>query len=90
MTSDRQALVAIASQIADAENRVAQLRWRVERLQREGSDASQAIETLQVVSRDLANFYAQQSVMRRNVWAQKCHDKIAPQSGNLASASAHR
>ena len=32
MISDRQALVAIASRIADAENRVAQLRWRVERL----------------------------------------------------------
>ena len=56
----------------------------------EGSDASQAIETLQVVSRDLANFYVQQSVMRRTVWAQKCHDKISPQSGNCASASAHR
>ena len=90
MMSDRQAHVAIASRIADAENRVAQLRWRVERLRSEGSDASQAIETLQVVSRDLANFYVQQSVMRRTVWAQRCHDKISPQSGNCASASAHR
>ena len=90
MMSDRQALVAIASRIADAENRVAQLRWRVERLRSEGSDASQAIAPLQVVSRDLANFYVQQSVMRRTVWAQRCHDKISPQSGNCASASAHR
>jgi hypothetical protein len=90
MISDRQALVAIAEQIAEGENRVVQLRWRVERLQSEGSDASQAIETLQVVSRNLANHYAQQSVMRRTVWAQKCHDKISPQSSNRASTSAHR
>jgi hypothetical protein len=90
MISDRQALVAIAIRIADAENRVAQLRWRIERLQSEGSDASQAIETLQVISRDLADLYVQQLVMRRTVWAQKCHGKISPQSGNYASAPAHR
>ena len=90
MICDRQALVAIAEQIAEGENRVLQLRWRVGRLQSEGSDASQAIETLQVISRDLSNLYVQQSVMRRTVWAQKCHDKISPRSGNCASASAHR
>ena len=90
MNSDRQALVAIAGRIAEAENRVAQLRWRVERLRNEGSDASQAIETLQVVSRDLANLYVQQSVMRRTVWAQKCHGQISRASGHCARASAHR
>jgi hypothetical protein len=90
MISDRKALVAIASRIADAENRVAQLRWRIERLQSEGSDASQAMETLQVISRDLADLYVQQLVMRRTAWAQKCHDKISPQSRNYATASAHR
>ena len=80
----------LPSRIAEGENRVAQLRWRVERLQSEGSDASQAIETLQVVSRDLANLYVQQSVMRRTVWAQKCHDQISRASSHHASASAHR
>jgi hypothetical protein len=90
MISDRQALVAIAGRIAEAENRVAQLRWRVERLHNEGSDASQAIETLHVVSRDLTNLYVEQSVMRRTVWAQKCHDQFSRASGNYANASAHR
>ena len=69
MTSDRDALLAIAQRIAEAENRVGQLRERVERLKIEGSDASQAQETLQVVSRNLGNLYVQQSVMRRTAWA---------------------
>jgi hypothetical protein len=69
MTSDRDALVAIAQRIAEAENRVSQLRGRVERLKIEGSDASQAQDTLQVISRNLANLYVQQSAMRRTVWA---------------------
>jgi uncharacterized small protein (DUF1192 family) len=69
MTNDRTALLAIATRIAEAENRVAQLRERVERLKFEGSDASQAQDTLQVVSRNLGNLYVQQSVMRRTVWA---------------------
>jgi hypothetical protein len=69
MITDRGALVAIAERIAEAENRVDQLRGRVERLKTEGSDASQAQETLQIVSRNLANLYVQQSVMRRSVWA---------------------
>ena len=69
MTNDRDALVAIAQRIAEAENRVSHLRDRVERLKSEGSDASQAQETLQVVSRNLGNLYVQQSVMRRSVWA---------------------
>lgn len=90
MTSDRGALVAIAVRIAEAENRVAQLRWRVERLQSEGSDASQAIETLHVVSRDLANLYVQQSVMRRTMWAQKCHGQISRAPSHHARASVHR
>ena len=69
MTSDRDALLAIAQRIAEAENRVGQLRERAERLKIEGSDASQAQETLQVVSRNLDNLYVQQSVMRRTAWA---------------------
>ena len=69
MTNDRTALLAIATRIAETENRVSQLRERVERLKSEGSDASQAQETLQIVSRNLANLYVQQSVMRRSVWA---------------------
>jgi hypothetical protein len=69
MVTDRGALVAIAERIAEAENRVDQLRGRVERLKTEGSDASQAQETLQVISRNLANLYVQQSAMRQTVWA---------------------
>ena len=69
MTNDRAALLATATRIAESENRVSQLRERVERLKTEGSDASQAQETLQVVSRNLANLYVQQSVLRRTVWA---------------------
>ena len=69
MTKDRTALLAIATRIAETENRVSQLRERVERLKTEGSDASQAQETLQIVSRNLANLYVQQSVMRQTVWA---------------------
>jgi hypothetical protein len=69
MITDRSALVVIAERIAEPENRVDQLRGRVERLKTEGSDASQAQETLQIVSRNLANLYVQQSVIRRSVWA---------------------
>ena len=69
MTNDRTALLAIATRIAETENRVSQLRERIERLKTEGSDASQAQDTLQVVSRNLGNLYVQQSVMRRTVWA---------------------
>ena len=89
MNSDRQALVAIASRIAEAENRVAQLRWRVDRLRNEGSDASQAIEAIHVISRDLADLYVQQSVMRRTVWAQKCYGQISRASGDCARPSAY-
>ena len=39
--------------IADAENRITQLRTRIERLRDEGSDASQAQEMFQVLSRPL-------------------------------------
>ena len=69
MTNDRTALLAIATGIAETENRVSQLRERVERLKSEGSDASQVQETLQIVSRNLANLYVQQSVLRHTVWA---------------------
>ena len=69
MTTDRGALATIAERIAEAENRIDQLRGRVERLKMEGSDAFQAQVTLRIVSRNLANLYIQQSVMRRSVWA---------------------
>ena len=69
MTTDRAALVTIAERIAELENRVSQLRERVERLKGEGSDATQAQEALAVVSRNLSNLYVRQSVMRRAVWA---------------------
>jgi ribosomal protein L17 len=69
MTNDRTALLAIATRIAETENRVSQLREHVERLKTEGSDASQAQETLQIVSRNLGNLYVQQSVMRQTAWA---------------------
>jgi hypothetical protein len=69
MMTDRAARLAIAERIAEAENRVAQLRGRVERLRSEGSDASQAIETLHVVARNLSNLYVQQSLARRSIWA---------------------
>jgi len=69
MISDRDALVAIAQRIAEAENRVGQLHDRVTRLKGEGSDTSQAQEALQKVSRDLGNLYRQQSLMRRSAWA---------------------
>ena len=69
MINDRGALLAIAERIADAENRVTQLRTRIQRLTDEGSDASQSQEMLQILSRNLGNLYVQQSVMRRSVWA---------------------
>jgi hypothetical protein len=69
MTADRAALVAIAERIAEWESRVAQLRERVERLQREGSDATQARGALRVVICNLSNLYVRQSVMRRTAWA---------------------
>jgi len=68
MINDRGALLAIAERIADAENRVTQLRTRIQRLTDEGSDASQSQEMLQILSRNLGNLYVQQSVMRRSVW----------------------
>jgi hypothetical protein len=69
MIRDRDALVAIAQRIAEAENRVRQLNDRVTRLKREGSDTSQAQEALQIVSRNLGNLYIQQSALRRSAWA---------------------
>jgi hypothetical protein len=69
MTSDRDALFAIAQRIAEVENRISQLRDRVTRLKSEGGDTSQAEQTLQVVSGNLANLYTRQSVVRRSAWA---------------------
>jgi hypothetical protein len=68
MIRDRDALVAIAQRIAEAENRVGQLNDRLTRLKCEGSDASQAQEALQIVSRNLSNLYIQQSALRRSMW----------------------
>ena len=69
MTNDRATLLAIAERIADAENRITLLRTRIERLEGEGSDAAQAREMLEVLSRNLGNLYVRQSVMRRTAWA---------------------
>ena len=71
MIRDRDALIAIAQRIAEAENRVNQLNERVTRLKREGSDTSQAHDALQIVSRNLSNLYIQQSALRRSVWASR-------------------
>jgi len=71
MIRDRDALVAIAQRIAEAENRVSQLNDRVRRLKSEGSDTSQAQEALQIVSRNLSNLYIQQSGLRRSMWASR-------------------
>jgi hypothetical protein len=90
MTAYRDLLLAIAGRIAEAENRVAQLRRHVERLRDEGSDASQANETLQVISRNLGNLYVEQSAMRRTVWAQKCYGQIPRAESHQARASAYR
>ena len=68
MIRDRDALVAIAQRIAEAENRVSQLNDRVTRLKSEGGDTSQAQEALQIVSRNLSNLYIQQSALRRSMW----------------------
>jgi len=68
MIRDRDALVAIAQRIAEAENRISQLNDRVTRLKSEGSDTSQAQEALQIVSRNLSNLYIQQSALRRSMW----------------------
>ena len=71
MIRDRDALVAIAQRIAEAENRVSQLNDRVTRLKSEGSDTSQAQEALQIVARNLGNLYTQQSALRRTMWASR-------------------
>jgi hypothetical protein len=65
MTGDHDARISIAQAIAEAENRVSQLRDRVTRLTGEGSDASQAQETLRTVSCSLGNLYIQQSIVRQ-------------------------
>jgi hypothetical protein len=89
MIAHRASLLAIAGRIAEAENRVAQLRRHIERLRDEGSDASQATETLQIISRNLGNLYVEQSVMRRTVWAQRCHGQIPPTASHQPGASAY-
>ena len=86
--TDRSARLAIAERIAEAENRVAQLCERVERLKKEGSDAWQASEALQAVSCELANLYVEQSRMRRSAWAQTC-DYIRHASYHQGRTSAH-
>jgi hypothetical protein len=68
MPYDRDALAAIAGRIAAAENRLLRLRHRVDRLQREGSDARQEQEMLQLLSGNLGELYGRQSRMRRTSW----------------------
>jgi two-component sensor histidine kinase len=87
--TDRSARLAIAERIAEAENRISQLRERIERLKTEGSDTWQASEALRLVSSELANLYHEQSMMRRSAWAQKYHDRIPRHSHHQVRASVH-
>ena len=59
-------LLPIAERIADAENRLEKLAARIERLKEEGSDATDAEETLTSVRATLHQLYARQSGLRQN------------------------
>ena len=59
-------LLPIAERIADAENRLEKLAARIERLKEEGSDATDAEETLTSVRATLHQLYARQSGLRQS------------------------
>jgi hypothetical protein len=65
---DRYALAEIAERIAATENRVHRLRYRVGRLQEEGSDARREQEVLQSLSANLGELYSHQASLRRSGW----------------------
>jgi hypothetical protein len=59
-------LLPIAQRIADAENRLEKLATRIERLKEEGSDATDAEETLTSIRATLHQLYVRQSGLRQN------------------------
>jgi predicted nucleic acid-binding Zn-ribbon protein len=69
MRHDSFALTDIAQRIAATENRVEQLRQRVERLEQEGSDATRDQHVLKALSGNLAQLYRRQSSLRQSRWA---------------------
>jgi hypothetical protein len=68
MKHDHYALVDVAQSIAATENRLSQLRDRVQRLKDEGSDAAQAEDLARALSFKLGQLYSRQSMMRRRNW----------------------
>ena len=68
MVFDRYARNDVAERIAATENRIAKLRSRVDRLQREGSSAHRDQEILASLSGTLGDLYSRQSSMRRSTW----------------------
>ena len=65
---DRYALSEIAGRIAFTESRAHQLRYRVSRLQEQGSDARREQEVLHALTANLGEMYRRQSAMRRTSW----------------------
>jgi len=61
-------LLQVAERIAQTENRIGKLRFRIDRLKEEGSDASQAEALLSSVAGTLHQLYASQSDLRRSTW----------------------
>jgi hypothetical protein len=59
-------LLPVAERIADAENRAEKLLTRIERLKEEGSDATDAEESLTSIRAALHQLYARQSGLRQN------------------------
>ena len=59
-------LLPIAQRIAAAENRLEKLATRIERLKEEGSDATDAEETLTSIRATLHQLYVRQSGLRQN------------------------
>ena len=65
---DRYALADIAERIAATENRLHKLRFRLGRLQEEGSEARREKELLEVLSGNRGELYSRQTAMRRTSW----------------------
>ena len=68
MVFDRYARNDVAERIAATENRIAKLRSRVDRLQREGSNSHRDQEILASLTGSLGDLYSRQSSMRRSTW----------------------
>jgi hypothetical protein len=61
-------LTDVAERIASTEHRRSKLRVRIKRLKYEGSDASQEVEVLGLLSNNLAQLYRTQATMRHSSW----------------------